>query len=297
MKRNDRLQYHPDQYVKLDEPLILFMGKSVSQNDFETFRDILSKRTSPLIFSGSFNNQKNEFKYDLEFPSFSVVVYEPDNGKRNLACATFNHPKSNVNSFYNDPHKKMFLIEATAGYMLVHIFPDETRKVYKVDPHAPDPVTELENVSWDMENETYRELLNKMQRYFSGKEDVSNTWVTEEMNENVMLPFDLYTQGEYDFEERKVDFTKALTYVSRKVGAVAMGKKSTYIFFSQDSKYDPEEPLYVPGNRLGIYRKDSTNTTGRERRYFRATRRSGTTPENRKISCITNSVMGDGTSA
>ncbi len=256
----DQLQLHPKQYLRLDEPMKFYINSKITPSQFDIIKETLAARRSPLVISGKLRRKKNEtyWAYDLQMPTYSLVVSETDIERCNLACNRFDQGDNGVNKYYNSRYLQMFLLEAAEGIYLI----------YKQTPYFIPPggvgfegVVESEPIDWGLETGTYKALINQMHSYFGDDDEYAMTeHVSPAMNDNVMMPFDQYTQKEHDYETQKVDFTKGVVYESCEVGSVSKGKKSTYTFFSRDKNADPEASVLSVGNQLTIYTKEETHT-------------------------------------
>lgn len=253
------LHLHPNQYLKLNEPLKIYINDKISQDDFETIHQSLSKRKTPLVLTGKPKRSKNGgWNFYLQMPSFSLLVNETDIDRRNLQCNAFNPAKNGKNGQYYNRFSRMFLMEAAKGIYFIY-----KRNVYFIPApgESTDALPDDQN-TWNMSLKGYQAMLTKMYEFFDGEDEyVRSEHVSDNMNDNVMFPFDQYTEKEHEYETRKVDFTKGILYTKREIGAVSKGKKSTFHFVSNDKNADPEKCTLAAGQLVVIYREDQTPTS------------------------------------
>ena len=265
------LKFHPKQYHKLKEPLKIFVALENSRKkdkgngqltseQYKSLRNALANRKIPLIISGRLfhNNTGSQWRYYLQMPSFTLQLDEGYGDNINLAASHFRESENGRNPYYNRRTDPMFLIEASEGIYLVH--PSES---YFISPEEGtcEAVSGDEHVDWDMSNTAYSAMVGAMESYFSGDDEyVLSPHVSERMRENVLEPFDQYTEKEHEFELRQVDFTKGVQFSDWEVGSISSGKKASYVLYSSDPSADPEKGILTVGQQIIIYRKDESST-------------------------------------
>ncbi len=249
----NNIPFHPKQYLKLEEPLKLFINNAVSQDQFDELQESLTKRKTPLVISGKrVGEGKKIWLYRLQMPAYSLKIAETE--YRNLNGSEFSAGHNGRNSQYNHRYMQMFLLEAAKGIYLIY-----QKQSWFILNGTCTQTPEDEHIEWGMEH--YEHLLRKMHDYFDGEDEyVRSPRVSDEMDDNVMIPFDQYTQKEHEYETRQVDFTQGILYTSREVGLAANGKKSTFLFTSNDENADPERCTLSVGCQVVVYRRDESST-------------------------------------
>ena len=261
MKLN-KLSLHPRQYLTLKEPLRIFFGKSKSKaitpSEFEIICETLSKRKTPLVITGKYENNKQRkgWTYFLQMPTYSLRLFEGDADKSNMVGTQY-LPADGQHKGYNNRYQQMFFLEVPEGIYMVY-----QKEAYYVSPEGTwRQCSEDDHVDWNMSPEGYDDLVERMRSYFADEDEyIRSQKVSDSMRENVMDPFDQYTQKEHEFETKKVDFTQGIRYSGRVAAGLSRGKKSSYELISNDASADPESCTLAVGQRVAIYREDETFT-------------------------------------
>lgn len=265
MKLN-KLSLHPKQYLSLTEPLRIFFGKSKSKaitpSEFEIICETLAKRKTPLVITGKYENNKQRkgWTYFLQMPTYSLRLYEGDADKSNMVGTQY-LPADGRNKGYNNRYQQMFFLEVPNGIYLVY-----QKEAYYVAPDGTwRQCSEEDHVDWNMSPEGYDDMIERMRSYFEGEDEyIRAQKVSDNMRDNVMDPFDQYTQKEHEFETKKVDFTQGVRYSGKAAAGPSRGKKSSYELISNDASADSENCTLAVGQRVAIYREDQifTNLVG-----------------------------------
>lgn len=256
----NKLSLHPRQYLKLEEPLRVYVQKNVTQTEIEIICQTLTKRRTPLVLTGkkvqSRSGQGQEWQYWLQMPTYSLKLVEGKDGHSNLMSVQF-APSDGNDAGYRSRFEQMFFIEAAEG-----IYFGSGGGTWFVKPGDDWKYCDAEdNVDWDMSPDGYDDLLERMHSYFEDREErLLSQRVSARMRENVMDPFEQYTQKEHEFETKKVDFTKGVRYEGRVAAGVSRGKKSSYELISNDPSADPENCTLTVGQRVAVYREDQSFT-------------------------------------
>ncbi len=269
----ETLQFHPKQYYKLEEPLKIYVNVGYPRNgddsksaakvtpeQYKTLREALAKRKIPLIFSARpyRTNNGNYWAYHLQMPFFSLRINEGSGSNINLAASNFRESENGRNPYYSRRTDPMFLLEAAKGIYLVH-----QSESFFISPQEGtcEKVSSEEHLDWDMDSKAYRGMISAMESYFGGDDEyVLSPHVSDKMRENVLEPFEQYTEKEHEFELRQVDFTKGVKYTDWEAGRVSSGKKASFILYSCDPSADPEDCILAVGQRVVIYRNDQSST-------------------------------------
>ncbi|MBE6917970.1 MAG: hypothetical protein E7470_08750 [Ruminococcaceae bacterium] len=270
MTIHDALQFHPNQYFKLEEPLIIYVtleerrlrkkeqnkSNPITDTQYQIIREELSKRKAPLIISARHITKGDFWAYNLQMPTFSLNL-NMAMGEQNFAVSNFRTGEDGKNPFYNSRYNTMFLLESSKGIYLVH-----QSKSWFLSPEGTcEEVPESEHLSWHMDEEVYAKLVDQMRSYCEGEDAyVTSPHVSDLMRENVIEPFEQYTEKEHEFELRQVDFTLGVKFADWEAGADSSGKRSSFSFISCDSSADPENCILTVGQQVVIYREDQSST-------------------------------------
>ena len=259
----NKLSLRPRQYYELKEPLRIFFGlreddSHVTPSEFEVICETLAKRKLPLVINGK-ERKGNEGKYwiyKLLMPTYYLHIDEGKNGNTNLTCSQFKTYNGNKGG-YNNPSGQLFFLDVTEGIYLIY-----RGQAYYISTDGEVRCCEAdEHVDWKMSMDVYDDMIERMKNCLAEKEEYEySKKVTEEMTTNVMGPFDQYTMKEYEFETKKVDFTKGVLYSGKAAGGVSKGKKSSYELTSSDPSASPESCTLQVGQRVAIYRENQTFT-------------------------------------
>lgn len=243
VRKTPKLEVHPNSYLRLTHPLILFSTSKVNEEQFNKIMTAL-KNSKVLAVCVEQSKKTKEWRYILTHRSFCLRLASDRND--NFSIISFVDDKRSLYKYNKpNPDAPMFYIEVAGGINIVF-----QKTLYSVNSGEPAPESE-----WDMDRDEFYLLIEKMQKLFDkGGYDFSNGRIKlgRTFETSVLAHFKAYTEKERQVEEENAGENKGISFFKKEfVETVANG--SSYVFYSNDEKADPEKPVLNIGNKVTIY--------------------------------------------
>lgn len=240
-----KLNVHPESYLSLKHPLILYLKPDVTE---EWFNKIMTAFKKHKVLAVCVEKTKGEgkWRYVLTHHSFCLCLASADN-KDNFSIIYFGDDKRKLNKYNKpNPDNPMFYIEVAGGLNIIY-----QNTLYSVETGEPAPESD-----WGMDKEEFELLIRKMQTLFKkgNNYDVSNGKIKlgKTFETKVLTYFKAYTEKERKVEEDKAGENEGIIFFKREyLDTVANG--SSYVFYSNDEKADPEKSALSVGNKITLY--------------------------------------------